>query len=118
MDVRAVIGSATYAKYMSLFANTNKGDITLFDYLSSKMGSLRVSDRVPNVANSAQKGIAVLTAAMESIRCYVWNALEIIRDPYSGAGDGKVTLTATALVSPLYVPHGTAMVKEIHPKLS
>ena len=118
MDVRAVIGSATYAKYMSLFANTNKGDITLFDYLSSKMGSLRVSDRVPDVASTAQKGIAVLTAAMESIRCFVWSSLEIVRDPYSAAGEGKVTLTATALVSPLYIPHGTAQVKEVHPKLS
>ena len=117
-DVRAVIGSATYAHYMSLFANGNKGDITLFDYLSSKMGSLRVSDRVPAVASTAQKGICTLNAAMEPIRCYVWNALEVIRDPYSGAGVGKVTLTATALVSPLYVPHGTAQVKEVHPKLS
>ena len=33
--------------------------------------------------------------------------LQVIRDPYSGAGAGKVTITATALVSPLYVPHTT-----------
>ena len=40
-----------------------------------------------------------LTGGPSPIRVYVWNALEIVRDPYSGAGAGKVTLTATALVS-------------------
>ena len=115
-DVRAVIGSATFAHYAGLFRNGSDG--SLFDYLMDKLGSIRVSDRVPVVASTAQKGVVVLTAAMESIRCYVWNSLEIVRDPYSGAGAGKVTLTATALVSPLYVPHGTAQVKEVHPKLS
>ena len=117
-DLRAVIGSDTFAKYASLFESNGSNDGSLFDYLMARLGGIRVSDRVPDVASTAQKGIVVLTAAMESIRCYVWNSLEIIRDPFSGAGDGKVTLTATALVSPLYVPHGQAQVKEIHPKLS
>ena len=44
--------------------------------------------------------------------------MQIVRDPYSGAGAGKVTITATALVSPLYIPHGTAQVKEVNPKVS
>ena len=118
MDLRCVIGSATFAHYASLFEANGGNDGSLFDYLSMKLGGIRVSDRVPDVASTAQKGIVVLTAAMESVKCYVWNALEIIRDPYSGAGAGKVTLTATALVSPLYIPHGTSQVKEIHPKLS
>ena len=117
-DLRCVIGSKTFAKYAALFETNGGNDGSLFDYLSGKLGGIRVSDRVPNVAATAQKGIVVLTAAMESAKCYVWNALEIIRDPYSAAGDGKVTLTATALVSPLYIPHGTSQVKEIHPKLS
>ena len=92
--------------------------MSLFDYLQSKLGSIRVSDRAPAVAASAQKGIAVLTAAMQPPRIYVWDALTIVRDPFSNAGEGRITLTAQALVSPLYLPHGTAMVKEVHPKLS
>ena len=51
-------------------------------------------------------------------KIHVWDAMQVIRDPYSGAGAGKVTITATALVSPLYVPHGVAQVKEVRPKLS
>ena len=41
------------------------------------------------------------------------------RPVFSGAGVGKVTLTATALVSSaLFVPHGTSQAIEVHPKLS
>ena len=117
-DVRAVIGSKTFALYAGVFANSNKGDVSLFDYLSRMLGSIRVSDRVPDVSSSAQKGIVVLSASAEMPKIHVWDAMQIVRDPYSGAGAGKVTLTATALVSPLYVPHGTSQVKEVHPKLS
>ena len=117
-DVRAVIGSKTFALYAGVFANANKGDVSLFDYLTRMLGSIRVSDRVPAVSAMGQKGIAVLTASAESPRIYVWDAMQIVRDPFSGAGAGKVTITATALVSPLYLPHGTSQAKEIHPKLS
>ena len=117
-DVRAVIGPATFAKYMSLFANSNKGDVPLYDYLASTLGSLRVSDRIAAVVSTGQKAVCTLNAGPSPIRVYVWSALELVRDPYTNAGSGKVTLTATALVSPVYVPHGTAQVKEIHPKLS
>ena len=117
-DVRAVIGPKTFALYASVFANSNKGDLSLYDYLTGALGSIRVSDRMPAVASSAQKGIVTLTAGPSPIRIYVWNALEIVRDPYSGAGAGKVAITATALVSDVYIPHGTSMAKEIHPKLS
>ena len=117
-DVRAVIGSKTFALYAGVFANTNKGDVSLFDYLTRMLGSIRVSDRVPGVSSSAQKGIVVLSASSTPPKIHVWDAMQIVRDPYSGAGAGKVTLTATALVSPLYIPHGTSQVKEVHPKLS
>ena len=117
-DVRAVIGSKTFSLYAGLFANSNKGEVSLFDYLSRMLGSIRVSDRVPSVASSAQKGIVVLSASSTPPKIHVWDAMQIVRDPYSGAGFGKITITATALVSPLYVPHGTSQVKEVHPKLS
>ena len=117
-DVRAVIGSATFALYAGVFANTNKGDVSLFDYLTRMLGSIRVSDRVPGKSSNAQKGIVVLSASSTPPKIHVWDAMQIIRDPYSGAGAGKVTITATALVSPLYIPHGTSQVKEVHPKIS
>ena len=117
-DVRAVIGSKTFALYAGLFANNNKGDMSLFDYLTQALGSIRVSDRVPGVSSSAQRCICILSASAEAPKIHVWSAMQIVRDPYSGAGAGKVTITATALVSPLYIPHGVAQVKEVRPKLS
>ena len=115
-DVRAVIGSKTFARYSGQFSGN--GAVSLFDYLMMHLGSIRVSDRVPAVSSQAQKGIVVLTASSELPRIHVWDAMQIVRDPYSGAGAGKVTITTTALVSPLFVPHGTSQVKEVHPKLS
>ena len=117
-DLRAVIGSKTFALYAGLFANANKGDVSLFDYLSMHLGSIRVSDRVPAVASTAQKGIVVLSSSSTPPKIHVWSALQVIRDPYSGAGVGKVTLTMTSLVSPLFIPHGTSQAIEVHPKLS
>ena len=117
-DLRACIGSATFALYAGLFANANKGDVSLFDYLSMHLGSIRVSDRVPAVASTAQKGVVVLSSSSEPPKIHVWDAMQIVRDPYSGAGVGKVTLTATALVSPLFIPHGTSQAIVLHPKLS
>ena len=115
-DLRAVIGSKTFALYAGIFSAS--GDVSLFDYLTQALGSIRVSDRVPVVASTAQKGIVVLSSSSTPPKIHVWSALEIVRDPYSGAGVGKVTITATALVSPLYLPHGTSQAIEVHPKLS
>ena len=117
-DLRACIGSKTFALYSGTFANANKGDVSLFDYLSMHLGSIRVSDRVPAVASTAQKGVVVLSASSTPPKIHVWSAIQITRDPFSGAGEGRVTLTATALVSPLFIPHGTAQAVEVHPKLS
>ena len=113
-DLRAVIGSKTFALYAGILS----GDVSLFDYLTRILGSIRVSDRVPAVASSAQKGIVVLSASSTPPKIHVWNAMQITRDPFSGAGEGRVTLTATALVSPLFIPHGTSQAIEVHPKLS
>ena len=115
-DLRAVIGSKTFALFAGVFSGN--GDVSLYDYLTRILGSIRVSDRVPAVASTAQKGIVVLSSSSTPPKIHVWNAMQIVRDPYSGAGVGKVTLTATALVSPLYIPHGTAQAVEVHPKLS
>ena len=112
-DVRCVVGPSTYAFFMGLIS----GGVPLADYLESKLGSFRVSNRMPAIVSKGQKGIVTLNAGPSPIRVYVWSALEIVRDPYSGAGAGKVTLTATALVSEVYIPHTTSQAKEINPKL-
>ena len=115
-DLRAIIGSDTFARFDGQYQAN--GDVSLADRLAAKLGSFQVSNRVPNMAQSAQKGLVTRMASGDPIRTYVWDALEIIRDPYSGARAGKVTITATALLSSPYVPHGTSQVVEVHPRIS
>ena len=43
-DVRAVIGSKTFGRYAGQFSGN--GAVSLFDYLRTTLGSIRVSDRV------------------------------------------------------------------------
>ena len=114
-DLRGVVGPATFAHYMSLFKDS---DTSLFEKLRALMGSLVVSDRMPDVASGAQKGIVTLNAAGQPIRVYVWGSLQMIRNPYSGAGSGKVTVTAVQLVSDPFIPHGVNQAVEVNRDLS
>lgn len=120
-DIRALIGTATFAKYATLYNGavaTPGSDTSLYDYLMGKLGALRVSTRVGAVASSGQKGIAVLAGQGQMIQVPVWRGVELITDPYTNAGKGQRVVTAVSLVSDPFVPYGAAQVKEVHPKLS
>lgn len=117
MDLRALIGPSTFAAYMALY-HGGSGDMTLFEKLRGLMASIVVSDRMPAVSGGAQKALLTRNAGMEPIRIYTWDAMQLIRDPYSGAGTGKVTVTAIALVSDPFVPYGTSQIVELNRDLS
>lgn len=116
-DLYAVIGSATFAKFAGLFQTASA--TTLWDYLESQLGFFGVSNRVPAVSATAQKALVIRAGeGVDPIRVHTWSAMEVVVDPYSGAGAGKRTLTFTALVGDPHVPETTNQVIEIHPKLS
>lgn len=115
-DIRAVVGSDTFGKFAATF-QTN-GELSLWDYLGGKLGSIRVSDRVPAKASNAQKGIAVLGAGGSAIRVPIWRAIRFIRDEYTDSTKAMVTVTAMSLVGDVLTPYGSSQVVEIHPKIS
>ena len=117
-DIRALIGVATFALYAAIFANSNKGDISAYDHLTSKLGMLRVSTRVPAVASNGQKAIAVLGAQGQPISVPIWRGIELIVDPYTQAAKGQRVVTAVTLIGSPFIPYGTAQAIEVHPKLS
>ena len=117
-DLRVVAGSSTFAVYASLFNNALKGDVSLWDYLAMKLGSLRVSNRVPDVAAMGQKMLVTMNAPMQPLRIPTWMGMEIIVDPYTQAGKGIKVCTATMLVGDPHVPYQGSQLKELHPKLS
>ena len=115
-DIRALIGTETFELYASLFQSN--GDMSLYDYLMGKLGGLRVSTRVPAVANMGQKGIAVLGAQMQPVTVPVWRGVEMVIDPYTQVAKGQRVITAVTLVGSPFIPHGTGQAVEVHPKLS
>ena len=53
-----------------------------------------------------RRAMITRNAGGQPIRVYTWGSLQLIRDPYSGAGGGKVTVTAVQLVSDPFIPYG------------
>ena len=115
-EIRACIGPATFAKFSGTYRNGSDG--SLQEKLEMQLGSIRTSKRMPAKAANGQKGIVTLTAAMGDPLVPMWGGMELISDPYSGAGEGKRTVTAICLVGDPFLPHGQKMLKEVHPKLS
>lgn len=115
-DVRALIGTETFAAYAALFQSN--GDMSLYDYLADKLGEIRVSSRMPAVANKGQRGLVVLGGQMQPITVPVWRGIEFIVDPYTQAGKGQRVVTAVSLIGSPFVPYGAAQVKEIHPQVT
>ena len=95
-DLRAVIGTDTYAAYAALFRNGSDGN--LFDYLMVKLGGLFVSTHVPSKSGMGQKGIVTRTRGSQIAEVPVWSGLTLIRDQYTDAAKGQITVTAHALV--------------------
>ena len=116
MDLRAAVGSASYALMEGLYQSN--GDMSVYDVLMRKLGMLSVSDRVPAATNSdkSQKGLLVLGAGggPPRVEAPVWNRLELVRDPFTQAKKGVVVLTATALIGAPVVRYGTDVIKETH----
>ena len=116
-DLRAIIGVDTFAAYAALFQSN--GDVSLYDYLSGKLGGIRVSKRMPAKASTAQKGMVARTAGAQPIRVPVWRGVQLIRDAYGdNAKKGRVTVTAYVLIGSPHLPYQTNTVVEIHPKLA
>lgn len=115
-DLRAIVGSDTFAAFDGHYQSN--GDVSLYDRLMAKLGYIGVSNRVPAAASDAQKILVVRGGEGTSpIVVPVWSGMDLIVNPYSGAGEGKRTITVTALVGDPFVPHGTDQVVELHPKI-
>ena len=55
---------------------------------------------------------------MQPIRIYTWDSLSLLRDPFSAAKAGKVTVTATQLVSDPFIPFGLNQAVEVNRDLT
>ena len=65
-------------------------------YIESISGGIRVSANLPALASNIGTALISKTALPGSV-APVWEGLSLIRDPYTGAASGQVSLTAIAL---------------------
>ena len=107
-DLRSVIGKATFGYVETLFrtgATDNGPRASACEYVKSRTGGQVVSSRIPAPAasgNSANTQLGIIAKTSYPGRnavAPIWRALELIRDPYSGAAKGEVALTALMLWS-------------------
>ena len=95
-DVRLLVGPKTYSKLATLLSS-NSEPVAL-SVLRSETGGLRVSAHVPDPAANVQQALVYRTGGGgPNAVAPVWQGLELIRDPYSGAAKGEVSVTAIML---------------------
>ena len=99
--VRTLVGAATYALAGTLM-NTS-GDVALSDYLIARSGGFLTSALIPappasGTGANVQAAIVYRAArGAGSAVAPVWQGLELIRDPYTHAAKGQVSITAVML---------------------
>ena len=91
--VRMLVGSKTYGHMASKWLAST--DTSALSQVRAMSGGVRVSAHVPAVA--AKKQEALLIRGGGSAVAPMWPVLSMIRDPYSGAAKGEISLTVVAL---------------------
>ena len=99
--VKMLVGATTYALAGTLM-NTS-GDVAVSDYLIARSGGFITSALIPappasGTGQNIQAAIVYRAArGAGSAVAPVWQGLELIRDPYTHAAKGQVSITAVAL---------------------
>ena len=94
-QVRSLFGVATAAKAETAFVTNS--DVSASAYLRQHAGGVRASANVPAAASNIQGGLLAKAGAPGNAVAPIWEALELVRDPYTSAKSGEVRLTAVAL---------------------
>ena len=97
-DVRAVVGSATYAHMGDQYRSDN-ADYSAIDALEKKTGGVRVSAHVPGVASKKQTAVVRLGMHDRAVLQVLWDGISLVPDEVTKAKTGEVAITAILLVA-------------------
>lgn len=102
--LRFMIGTETdrILRTVRPFAAAGGSAMSLDEFWRANVGGLRVSRHVGGVTGNVQKAYRWTPNGLRFI-VPVWEGVELIRDPYSGAAKGEVALTVIALYGALMV---------------
>ena len=95
-DIRAVLGSASYAHASGQFRSDNAGDRAALEDLMAVTGGVKVSAHVPAVASNKQNCVVRLGMRRDAV-APIWEGVEIIFDELTMAKTGEIVLTAVML---------------------
>ena len=94
-QVRTLVPPALYAE-MAVSLHATASVSAAARYIESISGGIRVSANLPAPASNIGTALISKTAQAGSV-APVWEGLSLIRDPYTGAASGQVSLTAVSL---------------------
>ena len=96
-DISLLIGPASYRKIAAILQTNTVSNA--FDVLRSRGTTIVTSAHVAPPASNIQRGYvhAGRDMARGDSVASLWNAMELIRDPYTKAGESKTIITAVAL---------------------
>ena len=97
-DVRAVVGSATYAHAGDQYRSTN-ADYSALDALYKKTGGVRVSAHVPAASGNKQNALIRLGMHDRAVLQVLWDGVTLVPDEITKAKSGEVAITAILLVA-------------------
>ena len=111
--VRQLVGVQTYGHMAGTF-RANEDSTTAEGWLMDRTGGVRTSRRIAAPASNIQQAIVRRSNPMGDRVAVmpVWNVLQLVRDPYTGARKGEVSLTALMLVGDVIVLRGGAFVQD------
>ena len=111
--VRQLVGVQTYGHMAGAF-RSNQDSMTAEGWAMDRTGGVRTSRRIAAPASNIQQAIVrrANPAGDRVAVMPVWNGLELIRDPYTGAGKGEVVVTGLMLVGDVVVLRSGAFVQD------
>ena len=111
--IRQLVGVQTYGHMAGEF-RSNNDSMTAEAFLMDRTGGVRTSRRIAAPAVNIQQAIIRRSnpAGDRVAVMPVWNGLQLIRDPYTSALKGEVTVTAVMLVGDVIVLRAGAFVQD------
>ena len=103
-DVRFLIGTGTMRAILAVRPHAAQGasDATLLSIFRNACGGVRATSRIAQPDPKLQSMYRFVPNGLRFV-VPVWEGMELIRDPYSGASKGEVALTVIALYGALMV---------------
>ena len=111
--IRQLVGVQTYGHMAAAF-RANEDSTTAEGWLMDRTGGVRTTRRIAAPASNIQQAI-VRRSNPSGDRVAVmpvWEGLQLIRDPYTAARKGEVTVTGIMLVGDVIVLRGGAFVQD------